>query len=83
MTPRALDSRAKKRVLELLQAKIIDYGEVPDLQASKIIEKYKDLSKGLEKKKNNLHYRKKVTPRALASRAKNFKTSNGRGRPNF
>ena len=34
----------------LLQAKIIDYGEVPDLQASKIIEKYKDLSKGLEKK---------------------------------
>ena len=50
MTPRALDSRAKKRVLELLQAKIIDYGEVPDLQASKIIEKYKDLSKGLEKK---------------------------------
>ena len=51
VTPRALDSRAKKRVLELLQAKIIDYGEVPDLQASKIIEKYKDLSKGLEKKK--------------------------------
>ena len=35
----------------LLQAKIIDYGEAPELQVSKIIENYEDLTKGLEKKK--------------------------------
>ena len=55
----------------LLQAKIIDYGEAPELQVSKIIENHEDLTKGLEKKKLQVT-RKRVTPRALASRAKNY-----------
>ena len=45
-----------------------DYGKVPELKVSKIIEKYRHLTKCLEKKK-----KKKVSPRGLCSRAKNHR----------
>ena len=53
-----------------------DYGKVPELKVSKIMEKYRHLTNALEKKKKKKRKKKKVTPRALHSRAKNIWTSN-------
>ena len=45
-----------------------DFGKIPELKVSKIMEKYRYLGKSLVKKKKE---KKKVTPRALHWRAKN------------
>ena len=50
-----------------------DYGKVPELKVSKIMEKYRHLTNALEKKKKKKK-KKKVTPRALHSRAKNVQS---------
>ena len=55
-----------------------DYGEDPGLKVSNIIKEYGHLTKCLEKKK-----KKKLTPRALHSRAKNKQLTVQKGHPSY
>ena len=56
-----------------------DYGEDPGQKVSKIIKEYGHLTKCLEKKKK----KKKLTPRALHSRAKNKQLTVQKGHPSY